>query len=249
MLMQDRSVVITGSSRGIGAATARLMAAHGARVVVNHRDSADRAAAVVEEIRTAGGQAVALQADVTDPEQVARLFEKSRTHFGPLDALVNNAAITFPVRPWREFAWEDFERKLVSELKAAFFCSRAAVDQMEEKGGGAIVNVSSGLSRHPGYGFVAHSSAKAALDAFSRGLATELGPMGIRVNVVGPGLTETEATANQPPEMKEAIARQTPLQRIGLPDDVSGTILYLCSDLARFVSGAYVPVSGGMMMI
>jgi len=249
MLLEDRTILITGASRGIGAATARLAAREGARVGVNYVAAADRAGELVAEIEAGGGRAVAVPADVTVPADVERLFATVRDALGPVDALVNNAAIQFPMRPFVDFRWEDFERKLVNELKAAFHCSQAAVRHMSEGEGGAIVNVSSGLSRHPGHGFVAHSSAKSALDAFSRGLAMELGPRQIRVNVVGPGLTITDATAGQPAEMKEAVARMTPLRRLGLPDDISGAIVFLCSDLARFVTGTYLPVSGGIQML
>jgi 3-oxoacyl-[acyl-carrier protein] reductase len=187
---------------------------------------------------------------VTRPDQIERMFTEVKQAFGPIDILVNNAAIGFPVVPFTDYTWEDFARKLNGELQAAFHCCRHAVDHMAERGGGgAIVNISSGLSRHPGVGFVAHASAKAALDAFSRNLALELGPRGIRVNVVGPGLTITDATAGTPEPMKEAILAHTPLGRLGLPADISGTIVYLASDLAAFVTGAYIPVSGGIQML
>ena len=167
---------------------------------------------------------------------------------GPVEILVANASIGFPVRPLAQYAWEDFERKLTGEMKAAFFPSQAVVPGMVARRGGCIVHVSSGLSRVPGPGFVAHSSAKSALDAFSRALALELGPHGIRVNVVAPGLTRTDATAHQPREMQEAVAARTPLRRIAEPEDVAGAILFLCAAWSGDVTGAYLPVSGGIQM-
>jgi 3-oxoacyl-[acyl-carrier protein] reductase len=138
---------------------------------------------------------------------------------------------------------------LLSELRASFFTCRAASKDMIERKHGCIVNVSSGLSRHPGPGFIAHSTAKAGLDAFSRGLAAELGPFGIRVNVVAPGLIMTDATAFQPEEMKQALKAQTPLRRLGEPDDVAGAVLFYCTEWSKHVTGTYMPVCGGVQMV
>ncbi|MFO7654681.1 MAG: 3-oxoacyl-ACP reductase family protein [Candidatus Krumholzibacteriia bacterium] len=248
-LLANRTALITGSSRGIGAAVARLMALHGARVAVNYCRSEAKARVLRDEITEAGGEAIVVCADVTSPDQIECMFAEVKEAFGPVNILVNNASISFPITSFVELRWDDFIRKLTDELRAAFHCCRHAVDHMTESGGGSIINVSSALSRHPGHGFAAHSSAKAALDAFSRDLAVELGPQGIRVNVVAPGLTLTDATAYTPDDLKEAIAMQTPLQRLGLPDDISGTVVYLASDLSAFVTGAYIPVSGGIQMI
>lgn len=168
---------------------------------------------------------------------------------GPIDTLVVNASISFPVRPFVEYAWEDFQAKLVGELGAAFHCTKAVLPSMLERRSGCIVAISSGLSRRPGPGFCAHSTAKSGLDAFARALALELGPQGIRVNVVAPGLTDTDATAHQPAAMKEAMARMTPLGRNAVPDDVAGAVLAVASDAGRFLSGVYAPVSGGSLML
>ena len=148
---------------------------------------------------------------------------------GPVDTLVANASIGFPIRPFVDYGWPEFQAKLVGELGAAFFCCQAVVPGMIARRGGCIVAVSSGLSRHPGGGFCAHSAAKGGLDALMRALALELGPHGIRVNVVGPGLTETDATAGLPAQVKEGAARATPLGRVGRPEDVAGAVLMLAS--------------------
>ncbi len=248
-MLKKRVALVTGSSRGIGAATAKLLAANGAAVAVNYHRSEGAARQVVEEIRKAGGQAVALRADVRERRDVEAMGAEATRRLGPVDTLVVNASIGFPVRPFVELQWEEVQAKLVGELGSAFFCCRAVVPGMIERRSGCIIAVSSGLSRQPGAGFTAHSAAKAGLDGFMRSLALELGPHGIRVNVVGPGLTDTDATAGQPAEMKQAVARMTPLRRIGQPDDVAGAVLFLASDHARFVTGAYVPVSGGALMM
>ena len=249
MLLTDRVVLVTGASRGIGAATARLLAHHGAAVAVNYLESAASAKAVVDSITDAGGRAVAVQADVRDQAEVEAMVGWLGDELGPIDTLVLNAAIQFPVVPFMEYSWEAFHDKLVGELGAAFFCCRAVVPAMIDRGQGCIVAVSSGLSRHPGHGFCAHSTAKSGLDAFVRALALELGPQGVRVNTVAPGLTLTDATAFLPQEAKDASARATPLGRNAEAEDIAGVILSMVADTTGFVSGAYVPVSGGSLML
>ncbi|WP_242371473.1 SDR family NAD(P)-dependent oxidoreductase [Anaeromyxobacter sp. SG26] len=247
-MMKRRVALVTGASRGIGAATAKLLARHGAAVAVNWFQSEEAARAVVDEIRAADGRAVAVRADVRDPGQVAGMVAEAEAALGPVDTLVVNASISFPIRPFVEYRWADFQAKLDGELGAAFHCCQAVAPGMIARGSGCIVAISSGLSRHPGPGFCAHSTAKAGLDAFVRGLALELGPHGVRVNAVAPGLTDTDATAHQPAAQKEAMARMTPLRRIGVPEDVAGAVLMVASEHGRFLTGVYVPVSGGALM-
>jgi 3-oxoacyl-[acyl-carrier protein] reductase len=248
MLLEDRTVLITGASRGIGAATARLFGRHGAKVVVNYFRSEEAANAVVGEIEAAGGKALSIRADVRNPDEVDAMFARAEQAFGEVDTLVVNAGWQFRIAPFLDFEWEDFESKLMGELKAAFFTVKAAVGPMVKAGRGTILMVSSGLSRHPGPGFCAHSTSKSALDGFAKSLALELGPHGIRVNVIAPGLTITDATDHVPAEQKQRVAAMTPLGRNGLPEDVAGALLLLASEEARFVTGAYLPVSGGIQM-
>lgn len=248
MLLKDKVALVTGSSRGIGAASAKLLGENGAKVVVNYHQSCEAAESVVEEIKEGGSDSFHVCCDVTDPESVQGMIDDILHTWGRIDILVNNANINFPIVPFTHYKWEDFERKLIHELRASFHTCQAVAQGMIERKNGCIVNVSSGLSRYPGPGFIAHSSAKAALDAFSRGLAMELGPLGIRVNVVAPGLTVTDATRHQPKEMQEAIAYNTPLKRLAQPEDIAGAVLFYCTDWARFVTGTYMPVSGGIQM-
>jgi len=249
MLLKDRVVLVTGASRGIGAATAKLLAAHGASVAVNYFTSEDAANQVVGAITAEGGRAQAFPADVRDRGQVDAMVDKVTAAFGPVDTLVSNASIGFPVTPFVEFSWDDFEAKLTGELKAAFFCCQAVVPAMIKRGSGDIIAISSGLSRHAGPGFVAHSTAKSGLDAFVRALALELGHHGIRVNTIAPGLTLTDATAHIPEQQKKAAAEHTPLGRNGLPEDIAGAVLMMASRHCGFVTGTYLPVSGGTLML
>lgn len=248
-LLRDRVVLITGASRGIGAATARLMGQHGAAVGVNYYGSEAAAQQLVEAITSDGGRAMAVKADVREPQQVEAMVQQVSETLGAIDTLVINANANFPMSPFVEYRWDDFEAKLLGELKGAFFPCKAVVPSMMEHQRGCIIAVSSGLSRHPGEGFVAHSTAKSGLDAFIKSLALELGPHGIRANVVSPGLTLTDATARLPQAHKDASAQMVPLKRNGLPEDVAGAILLLASEPAGFITGAYLPVSGGVQML
>lgn len=248
MTLHNKIAIVTGSSRGIGAATAILLAKNGAKVAVNYQSNREAGEKVLAQIENDGGTGLLVRADVTDPGQIAAMVEQTEKELGPVDILVNNANMSFPVVPFIDFPWEGFEQKILHEMKAAFFCCQTVAKSMIPRKQGCIVNVSSGLSKTPGPGFVAHTSAKSALDAFSKALALELGPHGITVNVVAPGLTITDATAHQPQAMKDAVAEHTPLRRLAEPEDIAGAILFYCMDWSRFVTGTYLPVSGGAHM-
>lgn len=248
-LMNNRVVLITGASRGIGAATAKLFARHGAAIGVNYYSSEAAAQQVVDEIRASGGKALAVKADVREPQQVETMVQQVVNEFGTIDTLIANANAAFFVSSFIDTPWENFEAKLLGEVKATFFPCRAVVPSMIEQKRGCIIVVSSGASRMSSEGLSAHSTAKSALDAFVRSLAIELGPQGIRVNAVSPGLTLTDATGWLPQQAKDAAAQQVPLRRNGLPEDVAGAILLLASEEARFITGTYLPVSGGVQML
>lgn len=248
-LLEGKVVLITGASRGIGSTAARMLASHGAKVAINFRRSVERAARVKEVIEAEGGVAELFPADVTDQDQVVAMVDAVLARFGRIDVLVSNAAIGFQMRPFVDHDWSDFQRKVNDEVAQLFFLCKAVVPGMVSRGEGSIVSVSSAMSKSHGAGFISHSAAKAALDAFVRSLAAELGPDGIRVNTVAPGLIITDATANLPPSVKESAAAWSPLRRNGVARDVAGAILYYASDLSRFVTGAYQPVDGGMTML
>jgi len=246
--LTGKVALVTGASRGIGSACVKRLAQNGASVVVNYYRNVEKAEVVVDEIETAGGTAMAVHADVRDNDAVNRMVERVITRYGKVDILVNNANINFPIQPFIELTWESIESKVTGEMKALYNCSQAVLKDMIPRKSGKLVFVSSTLSRSPGYGFAAHAAAKAAMDSIARVMATELGPMGITVNTVGPGLTETDATAGMPPEMKEQVAAMTPLKRIGMPDDVAQVVVFLSSHLSDYMTGQYIPVCGGAYM-
>lgn len=248
MSLAGNVALVTGASRGIGAAVAKALAAQGAAVAVNCHHSEAAAQQVVAEILAAGGRALAVKADARDPAQLEAMAALVKAELGPIGLLVLNASISFPMKGFLDYPWEAFEAKLLGEMGAAFHGCRAVVPQMLERPkvegrAGSIVAITSGLARNPGWGFCAHSTAKAALEGFVRALAFELGPMGICVNAVAPGLTLTDATASLPDKHKQAAAEHTPLRRNGQAQDVAEAVVGLLQ--AGFVTGATLPVNGG----
>ncbi len=247
--LKDKVALITGASRGIGAASAMALAHHGAAVIVNYINSKDKAEAVLDEIKSSGGRGMVCQADVRDRGAVDTMVEAAVKEFGQIDILVNNANINFPIKPFIELTWDEMEAKIMGEMKALYNCSQAVLKDMLGRKSGKLIFISSSLSRFPGYGFAAHAGAKSAMDSMAKVMATELGPAGITINVIGPGLTLTDATAGQPKEMHEQVAAITPLRRLGLPEDIAGAVVFLASSLSDYLSGEYLPVTGGGFMI
>jgi amino acid adenylation domain-containing protein len=244
-LLHDKVVLVTGGSRGIGLATALLLAGQGAKVAINFRDSKEQALSVKQMIEASGGTADVFGADVTRADDVAAMVTAIYDRFGRIDILVANAHIHFRHRPFLQYEWDDLERKVSDELKAVFYPCRAIAPGMVQRKSGSIIVVSSTLSKRSNGGFLAQSTAKAAVDAFVRSIAAELGPHGIRANTVAPGVTLTDAAMPMAPHVKESIASQCSMRRNGLPEDMAGAIIFLASDLSRFMTGTYLPVDGG----
>lgn len=238
-------LLVTGASRGIGAATARLAARRGWAVGVNYRDRADAAEAVCEAIRAEGGHAVALGADVSDLRAVAALFDACEAALGPLTGLVNNAGTLDRATPFEGITPERWRRILAVNLEGTLLCTQEALRRMGP--GGAIVNLSSMAAALGGAGeFVDYAASKGAVESFTLGLAREVGPRGIRVNAVRPGLIDTDMQADSgDPQRATRLAASVPLGRPGTAEEVAQAILWLLSEEASYVTGAILPVAGG----
>jgi len=245
-MLEHRVVLITGASRGIGAATARLLAKHGAAVAVNYVSNAAAAERVVQDITREDGRAMAVRADVRVRDEVERMVKTVSEQLGPIDTLILNAHIHTTIAPIVNQSWEAFEAKILGEMKAAFYCVQAVVPAMITSKKGCIIATSSSTAQHPTAGTGGQSVAKSAINGLMKVLAVELGPAGIRVNMVAPGLTLTETAARLPEQIKGMVASITPLGRNGLPEDVAGAILMLALDEAGFVTGNSLSVDGGM---
>ena len=244
-----RVAVITGASRGVGAATALVLAKHGYRVVVNHRSSAPQAEEMVATIAAAGGEAMAIKADVTVPNDVTAMVDEIDHRWGGIDVLVHSALTPFAVSSFAELSWEQIGGKLDSELRAAFLTTKAVVPGMVSRGYGRLIYLSTGLSRHPRNGMITLGTAKAALDQFVRYVALELAPHGITANLVAPGTVEgPKATELVTAKRMRELAAATPMQRLVRPDEVAETVAFLASEDSGFTTGHYLPVNGGLAM-
>jgi 3-oxoacyl-[acyl-carrier protein] reductase len=244
-----RVALITGAGRGIGAATALVLAEQGFRVVVNHRASAPQADEVVAAISAAGGEAVAIRADVTAPGDVAAMADETEQRWGRVDVLVHNALIPFDVTSFAELSWEQLGGKLDRELRAAFLITKAVVPGMISRSYGRLVYLSTGLSRRPRDGMITLGTAKAALDQFVRFIALELAPHGITANLVAPAtVDETKVTEQLTTEQTRELGATNPMGRLVRPDEVARTVAFLASEDSGFTTGHYLPVNGGLAM-
>ena len=237
--------LVTGASRGIGAAVASRLARDCARVFVNYRADASGADAVVQAIRASGGQADMLQADISRVADVQALVDRVADAGGGIDVLVNNAAICGP-SAIDDLTEADFDGHFAANVKSVLFASQAAVPHLARRGG-AIVNVSSVNGRRPAAGASVYSASKAAVDAITVALAEELGPRRIRVNAVAPGATDTVMLRSaNPADAVASIALQTLLGRLGLPEDIARAVAFLVSEEASWITGQVLAASGGL---
>lgn len=244
---EERVVVITGAGRGIGRACARAFGRDGDLVAVCDIDRAS-AEGVADEVRREGGVAIAVVVDVSDPRSVDAAMEDVCERLGDPTVLVNNAArfADLEMRPFWEIPQAEWDDVMAVNVRGAFLCGRAVVVPMRRSGRGAIVNMSSSTIWTGRSGYLHYVTSKAALVGMTRAMASELGPLGIRVNAVTPGATRTEVErSTMPPERWEQVARSTALGRNGVPEDVVGVVRFLASPMARYVTGQVVNVDGG----
>jgi len=246
-MLQDKIAIVTGASRGIGAAIAVELASQGATVVVNHRASAAQAEAVVAQIVAAGGQATAIQADVSVFADAQRLIKETLEHFGRVDILVNNAGTTRDtlLMLMSEDAWDIV---IQTNLKSAFNCSKAALRPMIKQRAGRIINITSvsGLAGQAGQ--TNYSASKAGMIGFTKALAREVGTRNITSNAVAPGFVPTVLTEALTAEQKQAAIAMTPLGRFAKPEEIAYAVAFLASDRAAFITGQILSVDGGLVM-
>ena len=245
--LADKVAVVTGASRGIGAGIAAALAAQGAKVVVNHRNSQDGAAEVAAAIQAAGGQATVIQADVSDFDEAQRLIQQTIDTYGQIDILVNNAGTTrdmliMKMKP------EDWDFVIKTNLSSTFNCAKAVTRPMMKKRGGRIINITSVVGLAGQAGQTNYAASKAGIIGFTKSLAKELGTRNITVNAVAPGFIPTALTEVLPDEMIQATITATPVGRLGDVADVAAAVVYLASDEASFVTGQVLTVDGGLVM-
>ncbi len=245
--LRGQIALVTGAGRGIGAAVARRLAEAGADVAVHYRTSEDGAEKTAAGVEAAGADAVMLQADVTDPEQVEELFRRCAEALGPPDILVNNAGF-YPVASLLEMDPEEWDEVIRVNLHGVHHCTRAAASRMIETGrSGVMVNISSIEGEVPMQGHAHYNAAKAGVTMHTRTAAAELGRYGIRVNAVAPGLIGREGLEDDWPEGVTAWREGCPLGRVGEPDDVADACLFLASRGARWITGTTLVVDGGFL--
>jgi 3-oxoacyl-[acyl-carrier protein] reductase len=245
--LSQKVALVTGASRGIGAGIAQRLAAQGARVVLNHRDSAGAIEAVVASIRAAGGEALVIQADVSQSADAQRLIKETISTFGGLDILVNNAGTTrdMVIMMMKEDDWDIVIR---TNLNGTFHCSKAAVRHMMRKRYGRIINITSVVGLAGQAGQTNYAASKAGIIGFTKSLAKEVGPRGITVNAVAPGFVPTALTNVLSEEQRSLAIEMTPLGRFASVEDVANAVAFLASDEAGFITGQILSVDGGLVM-
>ena len=242
-----KTALITGASRGIGAACARLLAQKGWAVAINYRSSREKAEQLAVDICRGGGVAMAIPADVGDARQVEALFSTAEKELGSVEVLINNAGIA-QQKLFTDVRQEEWDELFRVDVKGVFLCCRRALPGMIRRHKGCIVNISSMWGQVGASCEVHYSAAKAAVIGLTKGLAKEAGPSGVRVNCIAPGVIQTEMNGHLSPETLEELREETPLEMLGTPDDVARAALFLCTDESAFITGQVLGVNGGMVI-
>jgi 3-oxoacyl-[acyl-carrier protein] reductase len=244
--LTGKVAVVTGASKGIGAAIAQELAKDGASVIVNYSSSGQQAEAVVAKIKAAGGKAKSVRADVSQPGEAKQLIDTAVSEFGRVDILVNNAAV-YDFLPLEQVTEAHFDRMFNLNVKGLLFTTQAAAGAFGDRGG-SIINIGSMASQTPPPGSVVYSATKGALDVITKGLAAELGPKKILVNAVLPGPVETEGAQSMDnwDQFKNMLVPRTPLGRVGQPRDIATVVSFLASDDAGWITGQIISAAGGL---
>ena len=243
--LTGKVALVTGASRGIGAAAAVRLAQAGAAVAINYHQNKEAAEKIADQIAESGGRSAIIQADVTDKNQVEQMVAAAQRELGTIDVLVNNAYFPFDVGALHELSWESFHRAIEHELSALFHCTRACLPAMKEKKAGRIIVVSTRLAQQPLPRMGAYAAAKSALESMANTMAIELGPLGIAVNVVTPAFTLTDASMIMPEAYRERVKETRPLKKHLYPEDIAGTIAFLAGDEASMLTGSHILITGG----
>lgn len=245
--LQDKVALVTGASRGIGRAIAKKLASLGAAVAVNYVARAESAAETVATVVQAGGEAMAVQADVRSGDSVQAMVQEIEAKLGPVDILVNNAGITRDGM-FARMSEEDWQIVIETNLNGAFHCSKAVLRKMMRRRWGRIINVSSVAGLAGNAGQANYAAAKAGLIGFTRSLAKEVGARNITVNAIAPGFVETDMTADLKEEWKQQVLSMTPAGRFGAPAEVAAMVGFLASDAAAYITGQVISIDGGLGM-
>lgn len=243
--LRGKVALVTGASRGIGAAAAVRLAQGGAAVVVNYHQNREAAQKVLDAVQAGGGHGMIFQADVRDKSQIAAMVTAAKAKFGAIDVLVNNAYFPFQVSPLHEISWEKFHEAIDHELSAFYHCVQACLPDMKEKKAGKIIVVSTRLAQQPLPRMGAYAAAKSALESMANTMAIELGPLGVAVNVVTPAFTLTDASMIMPEAFRERVKETRPLKKHLYPEDVAGAIAFLAGDEANMLTGSHILITGG----
>ncbi|HXG12481.1 MAG TPA: 3-oxoacyl-ACP reductase family protein [Gemmataceae bacterium] len=241
--LKGKKALVTGGSRGIGRAIVLALARQGVSVAACYQRESDAVASLADELRKLGNDSHTAQADVSDPASVAKLVGGVRDRFGRIDVLVNNAGVVSH-KPLADLDLAEWQRVINTNLTSMYLVTKAAVEAMPR--GGSVINVTSAVAMVGMVGRTHYTASKAGVIGFTRSLCKELGPRGIRVNALAPGIIETDQAAGLTPEQRTRYANLAALARLGQPDDIADVVLFLASDLSRFVSGITINVDGGI---
>ena len=244
-----KSALVIGGTGGIGRAVCKQLAVDGFHVFIHYNTNKDLAEAIKETIHKMGGKASVLQADITREHEIRELFKSFSRFFDSLDILVNASSIKIPQISFSQLAWSDFEQQISFHVKSVFEVSRVFIGFLEKNKKGKIIHIGTLAADKPNANWAHYITAKAALSGFTKAMAFELGPKGIRVNMVSPGLTDTELTADIPEKTKLITASQTPLRRLATVEDIAGVISFLASDKSDFLTGETIRMNGGQFTI